>query len=141
MLFPFGSDGLMRRYGANYRASFNGFNTRIVFCDHDGGAEAIALFQSFVSVTNPAPNPGVFATVQKISCSSVDDLKSTVLAHASHASTGKDTVVGGVRHVIDAAAHSGFTDWKAVDFVTYRWRVLSRARAGAVALSPRAGTI
>ncbi len=31
-----------------------------------------------------------------------------------------DTVVGGVRHVIDAAAHSGFTDWKTVDFVTYR---------------------
>ena len=96
--FSFGSlsDSRMHRYGANYRASFNGFNTRIVFCDHDGGAEASALFQSFVSVTNPAPNPGVFATVQKISCSSVDDLKSTVLTHASHASTGKDTVVGGV---------------------------------------------
>ncbi len=66
-----------------------------MFCDHDGGAESEALFRSFISITNPTPNPGVFATVQKTTCSSVDDLKAQVLAHASNG-LGKDIIVGGV---------------------------------------------
>jgi hypothetical protein len=85
----------MRSYGANYRASFNGFNARIVFCDNDGGFEAEALFRSFISVTNSSPNPGTFATVHKTACASVDELKVAVLRHSSNA-LGKDTVVGGV---------------------------------------------
>jgi hypothetical protein len=85
----------MRSYGASYRAAFSGLNSRIVFCDHDGGAEAIALFQSFIRVTNPTPNPGIFATVEKMPCTSVDDLKAQVLQHASNG-LGKDIVVGGV---------------------------------------------
>ena len=81
-------------YGASFGAAFNGKNTRIVFCDHDGGDEAAALYYAFLNVTNPSPNPGVFATVEKRACSSVDDLKATVLEHASV--LGKNTVVGGV---------------------------------------------
>jgi hypothetical protein len=81
-------------YGASFGASFNGKNTRIVFCDHDGGEEADALYYAFLNVTSPSPNPGVFATVEKRACSSVDDLKATVLEHASV--LGKNTVVGGV---------------------------------------------
>ena len=49
----------------------------------------------------------------------------TLLQGLSEFQPVDDTVVGGVRHVIDAAAHSGFTDWKTVDFVTYRCLLLT----------------
>ena len=83
-------------YGGSYMSAFNSANTRIVFCDHDGGAEADALFSSFLAVASPTPNPRVFPSLHKITCASIDDLKATVLAHASNPSTGKETVVGGV---------------------------------------------
>jgi hypothetical protein len=83
-------------YGSSYMSAFNSGNTRIVFCDNDAGVEAGALYASFIAVANPAPNPGVFPAVVKITCDSVDHLKAVVLAHASNPATGKDTVVGGV---------------------------------------------
>jgi hypothetical protein len=77
-------------------SAFNSPNTRILFCDNDGGDEAKSLFNTFLAVTNPSPNPGVFASVHLTTCSSVDDLQATVLGHASNPATGKDTIVGGV---------------------------------------------
>jgi hypothetical protein len=82
-------------YGASFRAAFNAHSsTRILFCDNDGGAEANALFDSFLKTTNPSPNPGVFPSVEKTTCTSADELRAAVLAHASV--LGKSTVVGGV---------------------------------------------
>ena len=42
-------------YGASYMSAFNSGNTRVVFCDHDGGAEADALFSSFLAVATFKP--------------------------------------------------------------------------------------
>jgi hypothetical protein len=83
-------------YGSSYNASFNGKNTRIAFCDNDGGVEAQALFHAFLNITNPTPDLGLYATVQKMHCSSVEELKTIVLEHASNSVTGKATIVGGV---------------------------------------------
>jgi hypothetical protein len=79
-------------YGASYRAAFNGKYTRVLFCDNDGGAEADALFQIFLNISNPTPNPGILASVHKFACLSADDLKAVVLSHPG----ATDTVVGGV---------------------------------------------
>jgi hypothetical protein len=82
-------------YGASFRASFNAHqNTRILFCDLDGGAEASALFDAFRKTTEPSPNPGVFPVMERTECASANDLRAAVLAHASI--LGKSTVVGGV---------------------------------------------